>query len=187
MPQAALVTLLREKSELTQEVSAKGLGAIYAAALSAAMSRGQDEGHALASSAVNGLVEELVRLLRGPNAAEQTAQLEVNAAGGAAVQTELNVGQSNPFREMCMLATDLEQPHLIYHFLALPAAHTSWGGRRAVRYADGPTPGRQLRLLLEPLLPRLLPRLYRARFDPNGPTRQVGPRGSPYRPCVYVC
>ena len=58
-----LVKLLREKSELTQEAAGKALAGVLAVA----------EGLGFSAS----LVEDLVRLLRGPNASAERTALQV--------------------------------------------------------------------------------------------------------------
>ena len=122
----------------------------------------------------------------------------------AAEPVSLEVGGANPYRELCVLASDLGQPQLIYHFLvsapsptstpqppptpdpnlatptlhspqALPTTHTAWSGRRGAGYASsGSISASDLRSSLEPLFPKLIPRLFRARFYPSSAVRQVG-------------
>ncbi len=157
--QEALVGLLREKSELAQEASGKGLGVI----------------HALAHEHHQALVDGLVLLLRGPKATAERTQLELNVPSAAAsAPTHVDIGSSNPYRELCVLATDLGHPSLIYHFLALPTSHAAWAGRRASGYATPPAAtAAELHKALEPLMAKLLPRLYRSRFDPAMAVRQA--------------
>lgn len=169
--QEVLVKLLRDKSELGQEASGKALGIVYDVATKV---------HGSATAAANArdvpeLVDALVLLLRGPKAVAQPTQLELNVPSGVPIQTSVDIGTNNPFRELCTMATDLGQPQLMYHFLALPSTHTSWAGRRASLYAGTSALGsaQELQEALAPLLPKLVPRLYRARFDPTMAVRQA--------------
>ena len=106
-------------------------------------------------------------------------QLELNVPSATPVQTHVDVGSNNPYKELCVLATDLGQPRLIYRFLAMPTTHAAWAGRRASQYAAAAAAGaeeeeeRSFQAALAPLLPKLVPRLYRARFDPAQAVRQA--------------
>lgn len=106
--------------------------------------------------------------------------MQVNAPSSQApLPTNVDLGPSH-FREVCSLALDLGRPELLYTFLALPANHAAWAGRRASRFLTSSGPGRkrrreeELQASLEPLLPKIVPRLFRGRFEPSGPARKVG-------------
>lgn len=181
--QQVLVTLLRDKSELGQEASGKALGVLCSlAGHGPQVSSSTIPSTAPSpSTALQELTNALVLLLRGPSATANPTHLELNTPSSQLppIQTNMDVGTLNPFRELCAMATDLGQPQLLYYFLALPSTHPSWAGRRAGLFAKG-TPGpagegreEELQHALIPLLPRLVPRLYRARFDPTQAVRQA--------------
>jgi proteasome component ECM29 len=112
-PQASLVKLLRDKSELAQEGSAKALSLLY---------------HSQPPGPADELAQALLASLRGAHA---TANLDVN--GPARVAAPIMDLGANPYRELCTLASDLGRPELLYWFLALPASHAAWSTRRGVK------------------------------------------------------
>ena len=151
--QEVLVKLLRDKSDLGQEASGKALGVLYsltatgegeeeeAQDTTTAIERGQEDGQEKEKEkeekkTTQELIDNLVRLLRGPTATAQPTQLELNVPSGVPLPSaSVDIGSNNPFKELCIMATDLGQPQLMYHFLALPTTHAAWAGRRASLYA----------------------------------------------------
>lgn len=107
------------------------------------------------------------------------------------------------YKELCSLASDLNQPDLVYKFMNLANHHAMWNSRK-VRHAqshpravflfsdDRLPPDPELNLpfsqgaafgfnmiaakageQLAPFLPQIVPRLYRYQFDPNLSVRQA--------------
>lgn len=103
------------------------------------------------------------------------------------------------YKELCSLASDLNQPDLVYKFMNLANHHAMWNSRKVCCWCviAGPAlPPVRLTVLpsdlhvqgaafgfhmiaakageqLAPFLPQLVPRLYRYQFDPNLSIRQA--------------
>ncbi|KAH0628380.1 hypothetical protein JD844_009459 [Phrynosoma platyrhinos] len=76
------------------------------------------------------------------------------------------------YQELCSLASDLNQPDLVYKFMNLANHHAMWNSRKGAAFGFNviaTKAGEQL----APFLPQLLPRLYRYQFDPNIGIRQA--------------
>ncbi|KAL7988627.1 hypothetical protein Chor_007546 [Crotalus horridus] len=76
------------------------------------------------------------------------------------------------YQELCSLASDLNQPDLVYKFMNLANHHAMWNSRKGAAFGFNviaTKAGEQL----APFLPQLLPRLYRYQFDPNLGIRQA--------------
>ncbi|RMZ55804.1 hypothetical protein APUTEX25_005845, partial [Auxenochlorella protothecoides] len=153
--QEALIPMLGEDSELVQELASRGL----------------IETHGLASGATREeLVKRLIVALSGnthkrpaaslsgaTDAANGTGTAVAGGAGGAGTKS----GALLVYRELASMAAALSEPELLYHFMELAlqtSATTSGPGR--------PTPT-VTQASLNASLPRILPRLFRHRFDPN--------------------
>lgn len=70
------------------------------------------------------------------------------------------------YKELCSLASELNQPDLIYKFMNLANHNAMWTSRRGAAFGF-----QNLMALaekeMEPYLHRLVPKLYRYQFDPN--------------------
>eukprot|EP00953_Heterococcus_sp_UTEX-ZZ885_P034922 18063-Heterococcus_DN1.PRE.3 len=91
--------------------------------------------------------------------------------------TQVEAG-SGTYAEMCAVATDIGHPELVYAFLALASSsHAAWSTRRGSSLKfDVHTVGTaavdvDTTAALAPHVGRLVPRLYRHRFDASGKTR----------------
>uniref|UniRef100_H3CEP2 Ecm29 proteasome adaptor and scaffold n=1 Tax=Tetraodon nigroviridis TaxID=99883 RepID=H3CEP2_TETNG len=76
------------------------------------------------------------------------------------------------YKELCALASDLNQPDLVYKFMNLANHHAMWNSRKGAAFGFhmiAAKAGEQL----APFLPQLVPRLYRYQFDPNLSIRQA--------------
>ena len=76
------------------------------------------------------------------------------------------------YRELCSLATDLNQPDLIYKFLNLAHHNAMWNSRKGAAFGFS-TIATQAGDQLAPYLPKIVPKLYRYQFDPNPDIRQI--------------
>jgi proteasome component ECM29 len=76
------------------------------------------------------------------------------------------------YKELCSLASELNQPDLIYKFMNLANHNAMWTSRRGAAFGF-----QNLMALaekeMEPYLPRLIPKLYRYQFDPNPRVNQT--------------
>jgi proteasome component ECM29 len=124
-------------------------------------------------------VEASNRSSSGPGIMEQFGvESEV---GGAAGMGEASLGA---YREMAAASISLGQPEMLYALLILSVSHTAWfeeGTRDRYSAASllgednfigNRTNSNQMREALRPHLGTLLPRILRARHDPNPQTRE---------------
>uniref|UniRef100_A0A3B5M217 Uncharacterized protein n=1 Tax=Xiphophorus couchianus TaxID=32473 RepID=A0A3B5M217_9TELE len=146
--QIAFISVLSDPDELSQDVASKGLGLVY-----------EMGGEADQQELVSTLVETLMtgkRCFRG-------RIWEKRLMGDQSLST---------YKELCSLASDLNQPDLVYKFMNLANHHAMWNSRKGAAFGFhmiATKAGEQL----APFLPQLVPRLYRYQFDPNLSIRQA--------------
>ncbi|KFP77947.1 Proteasome-associated protein ECM29, partial [Acanthisitta chloris] len=154
--QSAFVSILSDSDELSQDVASKGLGLIYE------LGSEQDQ-----QELVTTLVDTLMTGKRVKH--EMTGETVVFQGGLS--KTPDGQGLST-YKELCSLASDLNQPDLVYKFMNLANHHAMWNSRKGAAFGFNviaAKAGEQL----APFLPQLLPRLYRYQFDPNLGIRQA--------------
>lgn len=149
--QAAFMQLLSENDEITQDFTSKGLALVY---------------ENCSAEQKNVLVQELVEtLMTGKssrtNVTENTEIFESGALGKTP-----EGGSMSTYRELCSIASDLNQPDLIYKFMHLANHQATWNSKKGAAFGFSSIAqfaGEQL----APFLPKIVPRLYRYQFDPN--------------------
>ncbi|NXW10169.1 ECM29 protein, partial [Fregetta grallaria] len=154
--QSAFVSILSDSDELSQDVASKGLGLIYE------LGSEQDQQE---------LVTTLVDTLMTGKRAKHDMTGETVVFQGGLSKTPDGQGLST-YKELCSLASDLNQPDLVYKFMNLANHHAMWNSRKGAAFGFNviaAKAGEQL----APFLPQLLPRLYRYQFDPNLGIRQA--------------
>ncbi|XP_061311111.1 proteasome adapter and scaffold protein ECM29 isoform X3 [Pezoporus flaviventris] len=154
--QSAFVSILSDSDELSQDVASKGLGLIY--------ELGSEEDQ-------QELVTTLVDTLMTGKRAKHEMTGETVVFQGGLSKTPDGQGLST-YKELCSLASDLNQPDLVYKFMNLANHHAMWNSRKGAAFGFNviaAKAGEQL----APFLPQLLPRLYRYQFDPNVGIRQA--------------
>ncbi|TRZ18499.1 hypothetical protein HGM15179_008603 [Zosterops borbonicus] len=154
--QSAFVSILSDSDELSQDVASKGLGLIY----ELGSEHDQQE-----------LVTTLVDTLMTGKRAKHEMTGETVVFQGGLSKTPDGQGLST-YKELCSLASDLNQPDLVYKFMNLANHHAMWNSRKGAAFGFNviaAKAGEQL----APFLPQLLPRLYRYQFDPNLGIRQA--------------
>nr|XP_060618484.1 proteasome adapter and scaffold protein ECM29 isoform X1 [Anolis sagrei ordinatus] len=155
--QTAFVSILSESDELSQDVASKGLGLVYE------LGNEQDQ-----QELVTTLVETL---MTGKRVKHEVMGETVMFQGSGLGKTPDGQGLST-YQELCSLASDLNQPDLVYKFMNLANHHAMWNSRKGAAFGFNviaTKAGEQL----APFLPQLLPRLYRYQFDPNIGIRQA--------------
>ncbi|MFT7807466.1 proteasome-associated protein ECM29 homolog [Arapaima gigas] len=155
--QAAFVSVLSDPDELSQDVASKGLGLVYE------LGTEQDQ-----QELVSTLVETLMTGKRTKHAVSEDTEVFQEGSLGKAPD-----GQGlSTYKELCALASDLNQPDLVYKFMNLANHHAMWNSRKGAAFGFNiiaAKAGEQL----APFLPQLVPRLYRYQFDPNISIRQA--------------
>ncbi|MGH0136109.1 UNVERIFIED_CONTAM: hypothetical protein FKN15_008319 [Acipenser sinensis] len=112
----------------------------------------------------------------------QHKEIKVRVKHGVSEDTEVFQGGSlgktpdgqslSTYKELCALASDLNQPDLVYKFMNLANHHAMWNSRKGAAFGFNmiaAKAGEQL----TPYLSQLVPRLYRYQFDPNLGIRQA--------------
>ncbi|XP_054635764.1 proteasome adapter and scaffold protein ECM29 isoform X2 [Dunckerocampus dactyliophorus] len=155
--QVAFISVLSDPDELSQDVASKGLGLVYEMG-------GEGDQQELVST----LVETLMTGKRIKHAvSEDTEVFQGDGVGKTPDGHSLST-----YKELCSLASDLNQPDLVYKFMNLANHHAMWNSRKGAAFGFhiiAAKAGEQL----APFLPQLVPRLYRYQFDPNLSIRQA--------------
>ncbi|KTG44626.1 hypothetical protein cypCar_00002853 [Cyprinus carpio] len=155
--QTAFISVLSDPDELSQDVASKGLGLVYELG-------GEQDQQELVST----LVETLMTGKRAKHAVSEDTEVFQGEALGKSPD-----GQGlSTYKELCALASDLNQPDLVYKFMNLANHHAMWNSRKGAAFGFNiiaAKAGEQL----APFLPQLVPRLYRYQFDPNLAIRQA--------------
>ncbi|KAF7662410.1 hypothetical protein LDENG_00236880 [Lucifuga dentata] len=155
--QTAFISALSDPDELSQDVASKGLGLVYEMG-------GEGDQRELVST----LVETLMTGKRVKHAVSEDTEVFQGESLG---KTPDGQGLST-YKELCSLASDLNQPDLVYKFMNLANHHAMWNSRKGAAFGFhviAAKAGEQL----TPFLPQLVPRLYRYQFDPNLGIRQA--------------
>ncbi|XP_077575498.1 proteasome adapter and scaffold protein ECM29 [Stigmatopora nigra] len=155
--QVAFISVLSDPDELSQDVSSKGLGLVY-----------EMGGEADQQELVSTLVETLMTGKRIKHAVSEDTQV----FQGEGIGKTPDGHNLTTYKELCSLASDLNQPDLVYKFMNLANHHAMWNSRKGAAFGFhmiATKAGEQL----APFLPQLVPRLYRYQFDPNLSIRQA--------------
>uniref|UniRef100_A0A158Q7N0 Non-specific serine/threonine protein kinase n=1 Tax=Elaeophora elaphi TaxID=1147741 RepID=A0A158Q7N0_9BILA len=167
--QRAFINGLTETNEFSQQVASEGLGITFELG---------------SEKQKKGMVEELINTLsvgRKPvdPIALDTVLFEENELGTAPtgfIATFFNPGMSwnytscrenlTTYKELCNLATDLNQPDLIYKFMQLANHNIFWNSKKGAAFGFSIIM-QQAESAMEPYMARLVPKLYRYRYDPD--------------------
>ncbi|KAM9313856.1 proteasome adapter and scaffold protein ECM29 [Pholidichthys leucotaenia] len=155
--QVAFISVLSDLDELSQDVASKGLGLVY-----------EMGGEGDQQELVSMLVETLMTGKRVKHAVSEDTEVFQGEGLG---KTPDGHGLTT-YKELCSLASDLNQPDLVYKFMNLANHHAMWNSRKGAAFGFhmiAAKAGEQL----APFLPQLVPRLYRYQFDPNLNIRQA--------------
>ncbi|KAI3353260.1 hypothetical protein L3Q82_019800, partial [Scortum barcoo] len=155
--QVAFISVLSDPDELSQDVASKGLGLVYEMG-------GEGDQQKLVST----LVETLMTGKRVKHDVSENTEVFQGEGLG---KTPDGHGLTT-YKELCSLASDLNQPDLVYKFMNLANHHAMWNSRKGAAFGFhmiAAKAGEQL----APFLPQLVPRLYRYQFDPNLSIRQA--------------
>ncbi|XP_066988430.1 proteasome adapter and scaffold protein ECM29 [Macrobrachium rosenbergii] len=154
--QSAFMNLLGDSNDLVQDAASKGLGVVYECC-----------SEATRQSMVEGLVQTLTEGKRTiQNVTQDTKIFQEGELGKAP-----SGGQLSTYRELCSLATDLNQPDLIYKFMNLANHNSVWNSKKGAAFGFS-TLASQAGMQLEPYLPQIIPKLYRYQYDPTPKIQQ---------------
>lgn len=155
--QIAFISVLSDPDELSQDVASKGLGLVYE------MGGEGDQ---------QKLVSTLVETLMTGKRVKHTVSDDTEVFQGEGLGKTPDGHGLTTYKELCSLASDLNQPDLVYKFMNLANHHAMWNSRKGAAFGFhmiAAKAGEQL----APFLPQLVPRLYRYQFDPNLSIRQA--------------
>ncbi|KAG0174143.1 hypothetical protein DFQ29_007586 [Apophysomyces sp. BC1021] len=152
MIHASFSRLLGDRDDFTQEVASKGLGLVYEYGDAKLK---EDMLYSLVGTFAEG------RSIQAQSVTDNTVLFEEGALGTTPEGSSITT-----YKELCSLASELNQPDLIYKFMNLANHNATWTSRRGAAFGF-----QNLMALaekqMEPYLPRLIPKLYRYQFDPN--------------------
>ena len=141
--QQAFSAMLSENDEIVQEVSSKGLSLIY--------EFGSEE---FRKDIVSSLVDAmLVGKKKVQNVTADTKLFDNAMPLG-------DSGQLSTYKELCTLASDMNQPELVYRFLHLANHNALWNSKKGAAFGFASIAS-QAKKELEPHLKTLVPKLYR--------------------------
>ncbi|CAL4121852.1 unnamed protein product, partial [Meganyctiphanes norvegica] len=155
--QAAFMNLLGDNNELVQDAASKGLGVVYDCCSQATR---QD------------MVESLVNTLSdGKRGTITNVTSDTKIFQGGELGKAPAGGQLSTYRELCSLATDLNQPDLVYKFMNLANHNAIWNSKKGAAFGFSSLAA-QAGTQLEPYLPSIVPKLYRYQHDPTPKIQQ---------------
>ncbi|KAG0376841.1 hypothetical protein BGX24_007138 [Mortierella sp. AD032] len=144
-------SLLSDRDELTQEVASKGIGLVY-----------ELGDQSIRSQLVGSLVGMFGEGRKAaPKVTGETELFDGNALGQAPDGSSLSTYQS-----ILSLASDMNQPELVYKFMHLASHNSMWQSRKGAAFGFSSIVS-QAEAELKPHLATLIPRLYRYQYDPN--------------------
>ncbi|KAJ3021840.1 hypothetical protein HKX48_007616 [Thoreauomyces humboldtii] len=157
--QNAFSGLLNDVDEFTQEAASRGMGLVFELG---------DAGvrDLLVSSLVSTLTDG--KRITPQSVTGDTQLFQENALGS----TPGEGGQLNgTYQSILSLASEMNQPDLVYRFMSLAAHNAIWNSRRGASMGFS-TIAAQATEQLQPHLPKIIPKLYRFQFDPQPKTAE---------------
>lgn len=150
--QMAFTHLLSEDNELVQDVASRGLGLIFS------ISSESDQ-----SELSNLLLEQLTEGNKGKvnKVADDTVLFEEGVLGKAPTG-----GNLSTYKELCSLASDLNQPEILYSFMQLANNNANWNSRLGAAFGLKSISG-IAKVKMQPYLSKIVPRLFRYKYDPT--------------------
>ncbi|KAJ2797321.1 proteasome component M29, partial [Coemansia guatemalensis] len=171
---ACMSMLLSDRSELTQEVASRALGLIYNmgdASLREDMVYslislfGGGTGGSSRRPGIDGAVENVQQTLQRHIQSNEPL-LEQESLG----QTPDGHSVNTTYKSIMSLASDMQNPSLVYQFMQL-ATHTAmWNSRCGAAYGVANII-EQARGAIQPYMETMIPKLYRYTFDPSPQTQ----------------
>lgn len=154
----AFMRFLADRDELVQELASRGLSIIY------------ELGDAdLKETLVKGLFRSFTDSETSTNPTAGTVDLETQLFDPNVLKT--HDGSVSTYRDVLNLAQDVGDPGLVYKFMSLAKSNALWSSRRGMAFGLGSIMAKSsLDDMLSKnknLSTRLIPKLYRYRFDPN--------------------
>lgn len=136
---------------MVQDVASKGLGLVF----SLCDSSTQEE-------LSNKLLEQLIGGRRQAlKVTDDTKVFEEGQLGSAPTG-----GSLSTYKELCALASDLNQPEMIYQFMQLANHNATWNSKLGAAFGIKSI-SKVAKVKMQPYLGKIVPRLFRYRYDPT--------------------
>ncbi|XP_026729465.1 proteasome-associated protein ECM29 homolog [Trichoplusia ni] len=149
--QDVFMDFLSENSDIVQDVASKGLSLVY-----------QNSDESQKQALVGQIIDQLTSGKRSvAQVTEDTKIFEEGQLGKAPTG-----GNLSTYKELCSLASDLNQPDLLYKFMHLAHHNSVWNSKKGAAFGFHSI-ALQAGAQLAEHLPKIVPRLYRYRFDPT--------------------
>ncbi|KAI9007097.1 proteasome stabiliser-domain-containing protein [Gaertneriomyces semiglobifer] len=146
-------SLLADRDDFVQEIASKGMSLIF-----------EFGDERIKKELVDGLVGTLVE---GKKISAQSVTGETQLFNQGALGSTPGEGAiSGTYQSILSLASDMNQPDLVYRFMSLASHSAIWNSRRGASMGFAGIASRAQKEL-EPYLPRLVPKLFRMMHDPN--------------------
>ncbi|GFO03251.1 proteasome-associated protein ecm29-like protein [Plakobranchus ocellatus] len=155
--QRGFMRMLSENDEITQDMASKGLGQI----MEICTPEQKDK-----------LVSELVETLMTGKSTKNEVSADTTIFQSGTLGKAPDGGGLSTYKELCAIATDLNQPDLIYKFMHLANHNATWNARKGAAFGFS-TIAAQAGEQLAPYMQQIVPRLYRYQFDPNPKIQQA--------------
>ena len=157
--QNSFMMVLGDNNDMVQDAASKGLGLVYEAC-------SENQRDAMVGSLLQTLMDgnKQVQQVTGDTKLFEEGQLgKVPSSSGG--------GNLTTYKELCSLASDLNQPDLVYKFMNLANHNAMWNSKRGAAFGFG-TIAAKAGEQLEPHLAKIVPKLYRYQFDPTPKVQQ---------------
>lgn len=149
--QSAFTDGLTENDEFSQDISAKGMGVVY----------GLADGYLK-----KGLVESLMDTLSEGKRSETKVEKDTKLFEAGQLGTTPTGGKLTTYQELLTLASDLNQPDLVYKFMQLARHNATWTSKMGAAHGFGALL-ENAKEEIEPYFKQLVPKLFRFRYDPD--------------------
>ena len=157
--QNTFMMVLGDNNDMVQDAASIGLGLVYEAC-------SEEQRDAMVGNLLQTLMEgnRKVQKVTGDTKLFEEGQL-------GKIPTSSGGGNLTTYKELCSLASDLNQPELVYKFMNLANHNAMWNSKRGAAFGFG-TIAAKAGEQLEPHLPKIIPKLYRYQFDPTPKVQQ---------------
>lgn len=149
--QDAFIELLSEDNEMVQDVASRGLSLIYSMCDAGTQEQ-------LSSKLLEKLIGNKRQVMK---VNEDTKVFEEGVLGTAPTG-----GQLSTYKELCALASDLNQPEMIYQFMQLANHNASFNSKLGAAFGIKSI-SKTANVHMQAYLGKIVPRLFRYKYDPT--------------------
>ncbi|XP_063697227.1 proteasome-associated protein ECM29 homolog [Culicoides brevitarsis] len=149
--QDAFIDLLSEDNEMVQDLASRGLGLIY----SMCDSGTQEQLSNVLLEKLTGNKKQVMKVT------EDTKVFEEGVLGNAPTG-----GSLSTYKELCALASDLNQPEMIYQFMQLANHNATFNSKLGAAFGIKSI-SKVAKISMQEHLGKIVPRLFRYKYDPT--------------------